>query len=206
MTFFQFPVFMTIKSIKIMTTSTIRYTDTALKEFQTLVESKLAKAAVQLFNLKEQLEDANDNNDSGYDPDDNSNSFVDKEFLQEMIYRQERHIRDLENALLRIRNKTYGICEVTGSLIDKKRLMAVPTTTKSLAAKLNPVKPIREERPAPLQHKERVITTKVHKKPSAPVITKIDEHNDLEINFLEDEDGDEEWIIVPFDEEMEGLE
>lgn len=51
--------------------------------------------------------------------------------------RQRKHVIDLQNALLRVHNKSYGICCITGELIDKRRLLAVPTTTKSLAVKLD---------------------------------------------------------------------
>jgi RNA polymerase-binding transcription factor DksA len=60
----------------------------------------------------------------------------DKEHLANMSNRQIKFIQNLENALIRIENKTYGICRATGDLIDKKRLMAVPHATLSMAAKM----------------------------------------------------------------------
>ena len=85
--------------------------------------------------MQEQLVEMAENSDSGYDLDDFGSLDREREFVQTMLGRQQKHIRDLENALLRIRNKTYGVCEITGELIDRRRLLAVPTTTKSLAAK-----------------------------------------------------------------------
>ena len=188
-----------------MTKTTIRYSDPALAEFRAVLENKLAKSTAQLLSLREQMEDVNENSDYGYDPDDNSSSFVDLEFLQEMIYRQEKHIHDLENALVRIKNKTFGVCQVTGELIDKKRLMAVPTTTKSLAAKLNPIKPLREERPNLIKNAKPIVTTKILK-PTPNLSQQVAiEPDDLDIDFTDDEDLTEGWEITPFDEEMEGL-
>lgn len=63
-----------------------------------------------------------------------------------MIGRQRKHVQDLENALIRIHNKRFGICIVTGQLIDKRRLMAVPTTTKSLEAKTTLLKRTEQEK------------------------------------------------------------
>ena len=87
--------------------------------------------------LREQLleltENADDDRGDWMDDSANGNEI---EFLNTMTIRIRKHVRDLENALLRIRNRTYGVCLITGDLIDKKRLMAVPTATKSLAGKL----------------------------------------------------------------------
>ena len=182
-----------------------KYSDQELEEFKALIENKVAKSAVQLLNLQDQLENVNENGDGGYDPVDNSSSFVDREFLQEMVHRQRKHIQDLQNALLRIKNKTFGVCIITGELIDKKRLMAVPTTTKSLAAKLNPIKPQREEKPKIVKQRTPVITTKIIKNPMAIPQPVVKYSDDLEKSFLDDEENDEDWDTIPFDDEMEGL-
>ena len=199
------PVFLSIKLNK-MTKEITKYSDQELEEFKTLIDNKIAKAAVQLLNLQDQLENVNENDDDGYDPDDNSSSFVDREFLQEMVHRQRKHIQDLQNALLRIKNKTFGVCIITGELIDKKRLIAVPTTTKSLAAKLNPIKPQREEKQKVQKKNNPVITTKIHKKPTVVPQSRTTNSNDLATHFVDDEENDEDWKTVPFNEEMEGLE
>ncbi|MBK6931657.1 MAG: TraR/DksA family transcriptional regulator [Saprospirales bacterium] len=74
-------------------------------------------------------------NQQGGDWYDDSTAHTDLELLQRMALRQQRHIQDLRNALLRIQNKTYGICIVTGQLIDKSRLRLVPHATKSIDGK-----------------------------------------------------------------------
>ena len=72
---------------------------------------------------------------------DDSSTASELDMLYNMANRQRKYIQDLDSALIRIKNKTYGICTVTGELIDKKRLLAVPTTTKSMNAKLSESKP-----------------------------------------------------------------
>lgn len=114
-----------------------RYSDTELAEFKAIIEGKLEKANEQIRSLREQILDISENSGDGFGGDwmDDSSSNSEKEMLHTMANRQKIYIRDLENALARIRNKTYGVCIITGELIDKKRLIAVPTTTKSLHAK-----------------------------------------------------------------------
>ncbi|MFZ1703765.1 MAG: TraR/DksA C4-type zinc finger protein, partial [Saprospiraceae bacterium] len=87
--------------------------------------------------LKEQLKDITENNTDDFAKDitDFSSIQTEIEMLNNMANHQRKYIQDLENALIRINNKSYGICVVTGELIDKKRLLAVPTTTKSVTAK-----------------------------------------------------------------------
>lgn len=120
-----------------MSTALVRYSDEELTEFQALVEGKLVEARLQLNLLQEQILDIAENNgdEHGGDWMDDSSTNNDVEMLNNMAIRQRKYIQDLENALIRISNKTYGICSLTGNLIDKRRLMAVPTTTKSVAAK-----------------------------------------------------------------------
>ena len=114
-----------------------RYSDFELEEFKAVIETKLAKAREQLDDLQEQMMEMTDNNSDEHGGDwiDDSSYNSTMEMLNTMAIRQRMHIRDLENALVRIRNKTYGVCVISGELIDKKRLMAVPTTTKSLLSK-----------------------------------------------------------------------
>lgn len=116
---------------------TTRYSDEDLKEFKALIEEKLEKASVQYVSLKEQLKDITENNNDDFAKDitDFSSIQTEVEMLNNMANHQRKYIQDLENALIRINNKSYGICVVTGELIDKKRLIAVPTTTKSVTAK-----------------------------------------------------------------------
>ncbi|MDX2286541.1 MAG: TraR/DksA family transcriptional regulator [Bacteroidia bacterium] len=118
--------------------SKIRYSDVELEEFRVLIEGKLAEAVGAYNQLKESLETSNDNTShaSTWDVEDSSD-IHEKEYLMAMMTRQQKYIHNLRQALVRIANKTYGICRATGSLIDKKRLLAVPHATLSMEAKLN---------------------------------------------------------------------
>lgn len=118
-----------------------RYSEEELKEFETLINKKLEKAREEYKILKETL---NRNNDEGTDATSGGNTKVledgaetaEKENLSQLAARQQKYITNLENALIRIKNGTYGICSVTGKLISKERLIAVPHTTQSIEAKL----------------------------------------------------------------------
>jgi RNA polymerase-binding transcription factor DksA len=118
-----------------------RYSDEELKEFERLINKKLEKAKEEYKILKETL---NRNNDEGTDATSGGNTKVledgaetaEKENLSQLAARQQKYISNLENALIRIKNGTYGICSVTGKLISKERLIAVPHTTQSIEAKL----------------------------------------------------------------------
>ena len=116
---------------------TTRYSDEDLKEFKKLLEDKFEKAKSQYLSLKDQLKDITENNNDDFAKDitDFSSIQTEVEMLNNMANHQRKYIQDLENALIRINNKSYGICVTTGELIDKKRLIAVPTTTKSVTAK-----------------------------------------------------------------------
>lgn len=118
-----------------------RYSDEELKEFEVLILEKLDKAREEFKILKETL---NRNNDEGTDSTSGGNTKVledgaetaEKENLSQLAARQLKYITNLENALVRIKNGTYGICTVTGKLISKERLIAVPHTTQSIEAKM----------------------------------------------------------------------
>ena len=116
-----------------------RYSDKALQEFRALIEEKITKAQKDLELIKSAYM-----NDSNNGTDDTSPTFksfeegsetMSKEANTQLALRQEKFIRDLKNALIRIENKTYGVCRVTGKLIDKKRLKIVPHATLSIEAK-----------------------------------------------------------------------
>lgn len=115
----------------------VRYGDEDLNEFRVLIEDKIVKAQEELDFTQKQIDELNENgfNQQGGDWYDDSSAHTDLELLQRMAVRQQRHIQDLGNALLRIQNKTYGICTVTGQLIDKNRLRLVPHATKSMEGK-----------------------------------------------------------------------
>jgi RNA polymerase-binding transcription factor DksA len=118
-----------------------RYSDEELKEFEKLIQQKLEKAKEEYKILKETL---NRNNDEGTDATSGGNTKVledgaetaEKENLSQLAARQQKYITNLENALIRIKNGTYGVCSVTGKLISKERLIAVPHTTQSIEGKL----------------------------------------------------------------------
>jgi RNA polymerase-binding transcription factor DksA len=118
-----------------------RYSDEELKEFESLIVRKLDKAREEFKILKETL---NRNNDEGTDSTSGGNTKVledgaetaEKENMSQLAARQLKYITNLENALVRIKNGTYGICSVTGKLISKERLIAVPHTTQSIEAKM----------------------------------------------------------------------
>lgn len=118
-----------------------RYSEEELKEFETLILGKLEKSREEFRILKETL---NRNNDAGTDSTSGGNTKVledgaetaEKENLSQLAARQLKYITNLENALVRIKNGTYGICSVTGKLIPKERLIAVPHTTQSIEAKM----------------------------------------------------------------------
>ncbi len=117
----------------------IRYTDKELEEFKVLIDEKIEKAKSHLELLRSSYM-----NDGNNGTDDTSPTFkafeegsetMSKEANTQLAIRQEKFIRDLKNALLRIENKTYGICRVTGKLINKERLRLVPHATLSIEAK-----------------------------------------------------------------------
>jgi RNA polymerase-binding transcription factor DksA len=119
----------------------VRYSDEELQEFKDIIITKLEKAREDL----KMLMDAYTNQDE-HGTDDTSPTFkvleegyqvLSKEENSRLASRQQKFINSLENALLRIENKTYGICRVTGKLISKERLMSVPHATLSIEAKLN---------------------------------------------------------------------
>ncbi|MFQ5448290.1 MAG: TraR/DksA family transcriptional regulator [Saprospiraceae bacterium] len=119
----------------------VRYSDAELAEFGAIIQKKLATAKEELAYLQEQILEITENtgDEHGGDWMDDSNINNDMEFLNNMAIRQRKYIQDLENANIRIMNKTYGVCTVTGQLIDKRRLFAVPTATKSVIAKTQPL-------------------------------------------------------------------
>ncbi len=117
------------------TTNKTRYSDQELEEFDKLIDQKLAKAREQLAFYVNQLEEMAENPDSKVKGLDDGVGSVETERLTNMAVRQKNLIRHLENAKIRIKNKVYGICRVTGKLIAKERLKAVPHATLSIEAK-----------------------------------------------------------------------
>lgn len=120
-----------------MTEPKVRYSDEDLQEFKTIVDKRIEKAQEELNYTQQQIAELNENgfNQQGGDWYDDSTAHTDLELLQRMAQRQQRHLQDLQNALLRIHNKTYGVCTITGHLISKERLRLVPHATKSVDGK-----------------------------------------------------------------------
>ena len=114
-----------------------RYTDEELQEFKVIINEKLAKAKQELALYKNQLSDRADNQDSKLKGLDDGIGTAETERLSTLAARQEKYIKHLENALIRIQNKVYGICRVTGKLIPKERLRVVPHATLSIEAKMS---------------------------------------------------------------------
>ena len=113
-----------------------RYTDEELEEFKEVINDKLTQARKDIKVLRSLLNN-HDMTQTKIVTFEDSASTYSKESNLKLIGRLERFVRDLENALIRIDNKTYGICRETGKLISKKRLMAVPHATLSIEAKKN---------------------------------------------------------------------
>ncbi len=116
-----------------------RYSDSDLKEFEELIHSKLEQARSDFDQLQRSLSYEDDNRTEDTAPtfkmmEDGSDTMSREETAQ-LAARQQKFIMNLENALLRIKNKTYGVCRVTGKLIAKERLRLVPHATMSIEAK-----------------------------------------------------------------------
>ncbi len=122
----------------------VRYSDTDLAEFRELIQRKLESAKKELAYLQGLItrkdEMGGDNDDARYMTMEDGSMSMEREQLSQMASRQITFIDHLEKAIMRIENKTYGICRVTGRLIDKARLRAVPHATLSIEAKMGAVK------------------------------------------------------------------
>ena len=117
-----------------------KYTAKELKEFEKLILDKIKDAQGELDFIKESLLRKNlsgtDSTQGALKTLEDGADTMEKESLSQLAGRQQKFIHNLEKALIRIKNGTYGICKDTGVLIDKKRLMAVPHATQSIEAKL----------------------------------------------------------------------
>jgi len=129
------------KKVKLEAPEKLRYSDEELEEFKAIILSKLEKSKEDLKMLMETF-----HLDGEHGTDDTSPTFkileegyqvMSKEENSRLAARQQKFINNLENALLRIENKTYGICRATGKLISKDRLKSVPHATLSIEAKRN---------------------------------------------------------------------
>ena len=116
-----------------------RYSDTDLDEFRTIINAKLDEARKDYDLLKQTLANTDNNGTEDTSPSfkmiEDGSETLGREETAQLAGRQEKFIKHLEDALLRIRNKTYGICRITGKLISKERLRLVPHATLSIEAK-----------------------------------------------------------------------
>lgn len=116
-----------------------KYSKKELEEFKKLIEQKLEKAYAEYDVLKENISGDDDHGTNDTSPTfkvlEEGSEVLSKEENAQLAVRQKKFIQHLENALLRIKNGSYGICRVTGNLISKERLRAVPHATLSIDAK-----------------------------------------------------------------------
>lgn len=116
-----------------------RYSDAELEEFKALILDKIAKAERDLEIIRgtylNHVGNGTEDTSPTFKPFEEGSETMSKEANAQLAARQEKFIRDLRNALVRIENKTYGICRVTGKLISRERLLAVPHATLSIEAK-----------------------------------------------------------------------
>lgn len=124
----------------INTDTRTRYSDAELKEFKELILKKLAEAQKDYELLKSTLSHKDDHGTDDTSPTfkllEDGSDVLSKEETAHLASRQEKFIQNLQNALIRIENKTYGICRATGKLISKERLRSVPHATLAIEAKL----------------------------------------------------------------------
>ena len=117
----------------------LRYSDADLAEFKALINAKLEKAKNDLDLIKSaymnDLNNGTDDTSPTFKAFEEGSETMSKEANSQLAIRQEKFMRDLRNALVRIENKTYGLCKVTGKLISKERLKIVPHATMSIEAK-----------------------------------------------------------------------
>ena len=120
------------------TSERTRYSDEELAEFKELILERLAQARKDLELLQENVANSeSDDTAPTFKILEEGAAVLSKEENSALAVRQIKYIKNLENALIRIENKTYGICRVTGKLIPKERLRAVPHATLSVEAKMN---------------------------------------------------------------------
>jgi DnaK suppressor protein len=117
-------------------TNKTRYSNVELDEFRVLIRQKLARAQRELQYFSDQLASGSDNADSKPKGLDDGISTAENNNLAILAARQQKYVQHLENAIIRIDNKIYGVCRTTGKLISKERLRAVPHATLSMEAKM----------------------------------------------------------------------
>ena len=121
----------------IMADEKLRYSDSELAEFKEIILQKLAQAKIDYDLLRQDITHSNDTQDTSptFKVLEEGAATLSKEEVSRLTAHQLKFIRNLEMALVRVENKTYGICKTTGKLIPKERLMRVPHTTECIEAK-----------------------------------------------------------------------
>ena len=116
-----------------------RYSDSDLQEFKELIEQKLVEAKTDLELLTSTMSHKNDHGTDDTSPTfklmEDGSDVLSREETAQLAVRQQKFVKHLGDALMRIENKTYGVCRVTGKLIPKARLLVVPHATLSIEAK-----------------------------------------------------------------------
>ena len=122
-----------------MSNTSTKYSDEDLQEFRDIILKKIERAEEDLALLQSTYKNGLNNGTDDTSPQfkyfEEGSETMSKEANVQLAIRQEKFIRDLNNALIRIKNKTYGVCRVTGKLIQKERLKLVPHATLSIEAK-----------------------------------------------------------------------
>ena len=115
----------------------VRYSDSDLAEFKQLILQKLEQAKADYELLRENIANSNDTHDTSptFKVLEEGAATLSKEETGRLVAHQSKFIRNLEMALVRINNKTYGICKTTGKLIPRERLLRVPHATECIEAK-----------------------------------------------------------------------
>jgi RNA polymerase-binding transcription factor DksA len=122
-----------------MVEDTVRYSDADLAEFKEIIVNKMKRAQADLILIKSaymnDLNNGTDDTSPTFKAFEEGSETMSKEANSQLAIRQEKFLRDLKNALFRVENRTYGVCKVTGKLINKDRLRIVPHATMSIEAK-----------------------------------------------------------------------
>ncbi len=118
-------------------TEKTHYSAEELQEFKEIIEKKLAEEKAEYKNLRENMRSSSENSSDVFNTSDFGADMLDKEQIEMLLARSEKFINNLERALIRIQNGTYGRCKVTGKLIPKERLRVVPHTESTVEAKMN---------------------------------------------------------------------
>ncbi len=122
-----------------MVEENMRYSDADLAEFKEIILKKIEKAQIDLDLIKSaymnDLNNGTDDTSPTFKAFEEGSETMSKEANSQLAIRQEKFLRDLKNALFRVESKTYGVCKVSGKLINKERLKVVPHATMSIEAK-----------------------------------------------------------------------